>query len=110
MIFIALFLYLEFEYDDFQKIIKKIKNYINHKIKIAKQNEKHRKAKDEQRIYYEKEKSKVKKETKQRINYLNQKEEKEIYEMETKYNNLCLRLNSIKDQNELIEFFKSLNE
>ena len=37
--------------------------YKKHKIKIAKQNEKHRKAKDEQRIYYENEKSKVMKET-----------------------------------------------
>lgn len=110
MIFIAFFLYLEFDYDDFKKIFKKIKNYVNHKIKIAKQNEKHRKAKDEQRIYYENEKNKVIKETEQRINYLNLQKEREINEMETKYSNLCLRLNSIKDQNELIEFFKSLNE
>jgi CRISPR/Cas system CMR-associated protein Cmr5 small subunit len=107
---IGLYLYFNFDYDYLEKILKKFKKYINHKIKIIRQNEEYRKAKAEQRARFEKEKIQIRRDTEIKLQKIKDIKEREIKEIETKYNKLYFQLDTIKDQNGLIEFLSKFNE
>lgn len=95
--------------EELKIIFIKIKNYIEHQIKIIEQNEKHKKAKENQKVFYDKAIFNVKNNNQIELKKLDEHKNYEIKEIESKYNKLKSQLDSIKDEKEFIEFLNNIN-
>lgn len=85
-------------------------NIIKHEIALLIENEQFKKQMEEQKKFYDKKKSELKRDTDLRINQMISKKKDEITKIKEKYNKILLYLDTIKDQDKLIEILNKLNE
>lgn len=102
MFFLILLIYF-----DNEEIFKKLFKFVEHKIKIEKQNKLFKEEKQKLKNYYEDKKRILRNETEKKIKLLDIKVEKEVKQIENKYKKIMDDLDSIKDKKQIIEFLNN---
>ena len=88
-----------------QPLFKEFLLFMKHQINIYKQNEEHRKKKEEQKRKHEIRKKEIMEKTEKKIKEIYEIKQKKINEIDNKYKTLSSQLDSIKDPDELKKFF-----
>ena len=88
-----------------QSLFKEFLLFMKHQININKQNEEHRKKKEEQKRKHEIRKKEIMEKTEKKIKEIYEIKQKKINEIDNKYKTLSAQLDSIKDPDELKKFF-----
>lgn len=102
MLILILLVYYENE-----EAFKKLFNFIEHKLKIEKQNKIFREEKRKQQIYYEEKKKELRKKNEKKIKELEIKLEKEVKQIENKYKKIIDDLDSLKDKDQIIDYLNN---
>lgn len=103
MLFLILLIYFENEED-----IKKSFKFIQHKLKIEKQNKIFKEEKKKQKKFYEDQKRNLRNKTEKEIKELDIQLKNEVKEIENKYKKIIDDLDSIKDKKKIIEYLNNL--